>query len=581
MTGFVPRHAWDAVIFIDGDRGFIRFVSPSARKVNFAWENENLPTVLKSYVHSLHDEGVPLFQLDAVSNLAKKALEKELKWKVSTVPTSVYTVNSDCSSLSVHEALKEDEFADALPELYAKLHPYQREGVAFALSRYTNSFQGCGIFDEMGLGKSLQALGVMKFLMQTEESVHTLIVCPGYLRGNWKSEMTKWNVFPPEKIQIMTKLTDRPCYDDTSTVVLASYRWMRENVEHLSQTTLCVYDEAHLLKNAYHTRDRDCSLRYLAARDMVKMVKFTLFLTGTPAPNCPRELYSLLHLINAIPDMLYAEFAFRYCKRYFSRLFFGWHDEGVSAANELRLLQRRYFIRRLAKDHLKGLPDEMRSFVTLPLHGGKAHLKKLAKEREALLEKLQNPSLTDSQRQSTSKKVQFNRTAQLVASAKAKNKSFKQYFTQYLLDHPSREPFIVFAYHEETLLALHTLFGELNVHSRLVYGKTKKTEVSDIIEHFQSGEVEVLILSLAMSAGLNLQVCNTAFFAEVAWSPGVLSQAEKRIHRQGSEHSRVHYIYLFGESPAICEEVYKKCTRKKRTVRTAIESELAAKRQKF
>ena len=79
----MPRHAWDAVIETRGDRGFIRFVSPSARKVNFAWENENLPTVIKSYVHSLQDEGVPLFQLDAVSNLAKNALEKELKYQSS------------------------------------------------------------------------------------------------------------------------------------------------------------------------------------------------------------------------------------------------------------------------------------------------------------------------------------------------------------------------------------------------------------------------------------------------------------------------------------------------------------------
>jgi SWI/SNF-related matrix-associated actin-dependent regulator 1 of chromatin subfamily A len=374
----------------------------------------------------------------------------------------------------------------------------------------------------------------------------------------------------------MIKLVDRPSMGE-HTVVLASYRWMRENAEHLDEFTLCVFDEAHLLKNAHHTRDKDCSLRYLAARRLASRLKFTLFLTGTPTPNCPKELYSLLYLVGAV-HMKYAEFAFRYCKRYFSRLFFGWHDDGVSAKEELKALQRMHFVRRLAADHLRGLPEEMRSFVTLPLQGGKAKLKKHAKERETLLKKLNDPSLTDADRKNTSKRVQFNRTMQLIASAQAKNKSFKQYFMQYLKDHPprsdgTRTPFIVFAYHEETLLALQTLFQELEIVPGLVYGKTPKSEAGDIIRAFQANEIEVLILSLAMSAGLNLQNCNTAFFAEVTWSPGVLAQAEKRVHRQGSAHDRVHYVYLFGESPAICQQVYNKCTRKKRNIEQSLQKE--------
>lgn len=582
MRGFVPRHAWDAVIETRGKKGYLRRVSPSARKVKFTNDNENISTVLKAIMVSLEENGVPLFQLDAVSDLAIEKLHHELQWKVSKVPQCIYSVDNDCQTMSVVDTLKEDEFADAQTELYNVLHPYQREGIAFALSRYENNYRGCGIFDEMGLGKTIQALGVMKYLMGTRDAgqkVHTLIICPGYLRGNWKSEIVKWSVFPETDIQIMTKLSDRPSYVNDCTLVLASYRWMRENLEHLTSTTLCIFDEAHLLKNAHHTRDSDCSLRYLAARDVVKLVKFTLFLTGTPCPNCPKELYSLLFLIGAVPTtMKYAEFAFRYCKRYFSQLFFGWHDDGVSAKNELKLLQKRHFIRRLAKDHLVGLPVEMRSFVTLPLKGGKAKLNKLAKERESLLDKLNDPSLADSKRESISKKVQFNRTKQLIASAEAKNYSFKQYFTQYLLDNPHHgdnygKPFIVFAYHEKTLQSLHAMFENMGVHSKLVYGKTPKEHASEIIEEFQRGELKVLILSLALSSGLNLQVCSTAFFAEVTWSPGVLAQAEKRIHRQGSSHDRVHYIYLFGESPAICEEVYKKCTTKKRNVDCAVQSQ--------
>ena len=570
---FVPRHAWDAVVETRGKRAFLRRVSPQARRFNLKSANNSLK--LRSALAVLEGAGVPLSLLPTVTQIVVPLFADEIGWKVSAVPDSFYAVESFTNETTVCMALSEEEFADSVPELYEVMHPYQREGVAFAMSLHARGQRGCGIFDEMGLGKTLQALGFIKYLVRSSPTpVRTLVVCPGYLRGNWRTEIVKWKVFPEDAVQTMKKLADRPSMDE-HTIVLVSYRWMRENADFLDEFTLCVFDEAHLLKNAHHTRDRDCSLRYLAARSLARRLRFTIFLTGTPTPNCPKELYSLLRLVGTV-DMKYAEFAFRYCKRYFSKLFFGWHDDGVSAEKELKRLQNMHFIRRLAEDHLNGLPEEMRSFVTLPLQGGVAKLKKLAKERERLLQKLNDPSLTNSNRETTAKQVQFNRTMQLIASAQAKNKSFKQYFMQYLRDHPPggdgrRVPFIVFAYHEESLLALQTLFQELDIVPGLVYGKTPKSEAGNIIEAFQANEIEVLILSLAMSAGLNLQNAQTAFFAEVAWSPGVLSQAEKRIHRQGSSPARVHYVYLFGESPAICKDVYEKSQRKKRNIQKSLQ----------
>ena len=162
--------------------------------------------------------------------------------------------------------------------------------------------KGCLIADEMGLGKTLQGLAFCKYLMNTSKSpLSVCVVCPGYLRANWATEIQKWRIMRPgvDVVETMVKLTDRPRFSRDegfmgsvgSAVVLASYRWMRENKEHLAGYDVVIFDECHLLKNGHHTRDRDCSLRYLAARDLVSSVSFTLMLTGTPAPNCPKELY--------------------------------------------------------------------------------------------------------------------------------------------------------------------------------------------------------------------------------------------------------------------------------------------------
>ena len=588
--GFMPRHAWDAVLEVREGRVHLRRVSPSARK----WKTPSDEKWSLTYdmarvtLWLLENDGVPV---EEFNDEHWGIIERELKlsrWNVSRVPLEWYERKNLIAQRKIKEAFyQEGDVQDSVPELHDKMHEYQRDGVAFALALKEMGRKGCLIADEMGLGKTLQALAVCKYLMEeTKTPLRVCVISPGYLRANWATEINKWGILRPDvdRAETMIKLTDRPSgiqNQESSSIVLASYRWMRENKDCLAGYDLVVFDECHLLKNGYHTRDRDCSLRYLAARELVPTVGFVLMLTGTPTPNAPKELFSLLHLTGSLGDMKWAEYAFRYSKRYFSTMFFGWNDDGTSAEQELQQLQEFSCIRRLAKDYLSGLPDEMRSFVTLPLHTGKAKLNKLAKERTALLNKLQNGALTDNERSKHSRQLQFNRTAALVASARAKNRSYKQYFRQYVQDNPfegGAPPFIVFAYHEETILALQGIFEELGVEFGTVYGKTNKQQACETISLFQQGQVSVLILSLAMSAGLNLQRASTAFFAEVTWSPGVLAQAEKRIHRQGSEHARVHYVYLFGEKPAICADVYKKTRDKENKIRKSVRDEGAARR---
>ena len=577
--GFVPNHAWDGVLETRGDRVWLRRVSPQFKRWKLPQTLENAKWSLardmaEITLYLLENEGVPAKDFLGGSKDTWNIVSQRLHlscWKVSRVPQQWQERLALCDRRNEHTSEFQKRVAQSLPDLHSTMHQYQKEGVAFALALKQMGLKGCLIADEMGLGKTMQALAVSKYLFATANSIakKVAVVVPGFLRANWLSEIKKFNILPCEGVEMLLKLKDEP--DATRPghrITIVSYRWMRDNHALLRGYDLLVFDEAHLLKNAYHTRDRDNSQRYVAAKQLVPHVGFTLMLTGTPAPNCPKELYSLLYLIGALGNMKWAEYAFRYCYRYFSRMFFGWCDDGTSAEQELRHLQEVSCIRRLAKDWLHDLPEEMRTFVTLPLSKGKRELFKLAKEREELLKELQGNGLTDQQRSRCSEKMQRNRTQALVASAKAKNHSFKQYFSQHISDYPfgeSTPPFIVFA---------------LGVVHETVYGKTSETDKIDIIQRFQTGQVNVLILSLAMSWGLNLQNANICFFAELTWSPGTLAQAEKRIHRQGSTHTKVHYIYLIGEPPAICAEVYRKCLRKSAKIDKTVRAESQSSSQK-
>lgn len=512
------------------------------------------------------------------------ALQRALgvpSWTFSGVPEERWRARQFVSERRRRASAQKDRVVDFLksapsnsPLSSLRLHDYQLDGVAFVLSLMSMGCAGSVIADEMGLGKTLQALVVMSCLLESNPRLKVLVVCPGYLRLNWVAEASKWGVFRAEP-QLMKKLVDRPVVSDTGpTFVLSSYEWVTSAMElknrHgggecLDGFDLVVFDEAHLLKKQ-GARSQDCSLRNRAAQKLVvpERIGHAMFLTGTPCPNATKEIFSLLRLTGSL-DMPYPEFAFRYCKRYFNTMFTGWDDRGASAVHELKCLQTR-MVRRLAKDHLD-LPDEVDVFVQLETPRTR-EMSKLDRERESLLKTLAKPALTDRERENAAQRMKHNRTMQLVAAGRAKCNPLKRYFRQYLQDYPEGAPFLVFAYHQEVFDALHELFDSLGVPFGCVNGRVAKSEVDDIFAKFYEGGIRVLVLSLAMTAGLNLQLADTAFFAELRWSPGDLRQAQTRICRQGTTHNRVKYVWLFGAP--IDREVYDGCMKKEKTLSKAL-----------
>ena len=70
-------------------------------------------------------------------------------------------------------------------DIYCKMFQYQRDGI----EKVVRCFGGRALIaDDMGLGKTLQALALAKYYGIKK----VLVICPAYLRFNWKSEFDKW-----------------------------------------------------------------------------------------------------------------------------------------------------------------------------------------------------------------------------------------------------------------------------------------------------------------------------------------------------------------------------------------------------
>lgn len=115
--------------------------------------------------------------------------------------------------------------------------PYQRAGIAYCMER-----DGALIGDDMGLGKSIQAVGVINADVDCKR---VLVICPASIKLNWQKELRKWLTRP-----LSVGIAEGSAFPDTDVVIInydivARHRPAIDAIE----WDLLVADESHYLKN--------------------------------------------------------------------------------------------------------------------------------------------------------------------------------------------------------------------------------------------------------------------------------------------------------------------------------------------
>lgn len=105
-----------------------------------------------------------------------------------------------------------------------------------------------------------------------------------------------------------------------------------------------------------------------------------------------------------------------------------------------------------------------------------------------------------------------------------------------------QEKVVVFAHHRAVIGALMKHFGKRAVG---IIGGMKRENRDDAVRQFQEDDnVRLFAGSIrAAGVGLTLTAASHVVFLELDWSPGVMSQAEDRLHRVGQSNSvRIQYF---------------------------------------
>uniref|UniRef100_A0A3Q3K5K4 SWI/SNF-related matrix-associated actin-dependent regulator of chromatin subfamily A-like protein 1 n=1 Tax=Monopterus albus TaxID=43700 RepID=A0A3Q3K5K4_MONAL len=421
-------------------------------------------------------------------------------------------------SLDIPEA----DLSSIDPSLTHSLMPFQREGVNFAVSKQGRLL----LADDMGLGKTVQAICIAAYY---RNEWPLLVVTPSSVRFTWAEAFGRWlPSLSPDSINVVVKAKDNL---RSGLVNIISYDLLSKmgKLQSGPPFSVLIMDESHFLKNIKTARCK-------AALPLLKAAKRVILLSGTPAMSRPSELYTQVLAVRPTLFPRFHEFGMRYCDA--KQNTWGWDYSGSSNLGELKLLlEECLMLRRLKSDVLSQLPAKQRKVVTVTIDGINTSTKAALSAAAKALTK----SYGKKNKEKEALLIFYGHTAE------AKLQAIMEYITDML--ECGREKFLVFAHHKLVLDHITSELGKKNVNFIRIDGSTPSAERQQLCENFQfSTQTCVAVLSItAANMGLTLHSADLVIFAELFWNPGVLLQAEDRVHRIGqTSNVNIHYIVAKG-----------------------------------
>jgi|5B_taG_2_1085324.scaffolds.fasta_scaffold05287_3 SWI/SNF-related matrix-associated actin-dependent regulator 1 of chromatin subfamily A len=439
------------------------------------------------------------------------------------------------------------ELAGKFPE-GLDLYPFQKVAVAFA----EMSNGRCLIGDEMGIGKTISAIGYAAINPKDRPCV---VVCPSNVKFNWKKELSKW--LPTEETQVITKGKDTVEMCD---FVIINYDLMAKKQDELIALAprLVILDESHYIKNS-GSKNKPVK-RTQATLNVAYMSSKVIALSGTAISSRPKEFFNTLNLMRPDQFPSFWDFAQRYCDPWHDG--FGWNFDGASHTKELNERTRDLCIRRLKTEVLPELPPKTRTF--LPIHLEKKERSPYDYAQEEWDQRIDSYYLNGQPLPQGIILQMLNDLRHICGQIKVDYAAewVKQYHNQ------TGKPIVIFTHHRDVLKRMASKLQRVG-NVQTISGDTNSKKRQELVDDFQAGHISVLVCNtIAAKEGITLTAADTVLFIEREWTPTDEEQAEDRIYRIGQESQNVHAVYL--SCAGTIDEHFDRVVEEKRAVVKAI-----------
>jgi superfamily II DNA or RNA helicase len=428
-------------------------------------------------------------------------------------------------------------------------HTYQIETVR----RVLRHFRGRTLLaDEVGLGKTVEAMMVLREYQLRGMVKRALVLVPPALLGQWQGELVSKAGIEPH---VATDVDE--AFWQREGVVLASLALARLP-RHAPAVTavpwdLVIVDEAHHLKN-----------RATQAFKLVDALKsrFLLLLTATPVENDLVELYNLVTLLKPGQLSTLADFKKRFAD-----------PKDPTAARDvprLRALLGEVMVRNTrASSGLSLPPRYVTTIATEPTDQEAAlydavvalfrqHRSTPGARRMADTLMLEAGSSTaavsaslarfDTDNLALAAGLASLRAMARPVTSSAKGNALLDLFTAHALaaKAPQQEKMLVFTRFRETLSEVERIAREAGVEVAVVHGGMERTRKDAAFARFRE-DVPLLLCTDVGSEGQNLQFCHLLVNYDLPWNPMIIEQRIGRIHRYGqTEPVRVYNLAARG-----------------------------------
>ena len=464
-----------------------------------------------------------------------------------------------------------------VPELTLKPYGYQADGIKFLIDRLNNTgFAMNG--DAVGLGKTLQAIGAIKWFKENRGARKILIICKKSIKSQWASEIRRiadWQQVPIF-VTGSTKKKRMKAYEGIQEsrygILITNYHNFLHDDEEINKVNydVCVIDEAHCIKS------RDSKMNKLIGDTVCG--KRTILLTGTPIMSRPDDIYGIVHMV--APDYFgtYEQFKERYIVTEFG--IYGEQIIGAQHLDELQEKIRHFVIMRTAEDVALQLPKRRPAKrISCDMDGVQLRMQEIVQARkdkqdQKKQELMDRYGLTEWTKAEIEKINELGKmyiaTLQFIADDPAvfrymnpergMNKQLQKMLpdsyggsskTDAAVDIVSEivdadEKVIVFCHFASAARMLKAQFDRIPGANTVMYtGAESDEKREENIDAFKNDpECRVIIGTEAMAEGLNLQVSRYVIHYEQADTYAQREQRIGRIRRIGSKYDYIAVIDL-------------------------------------
>lgn len=472
-------------------------------------------------------------------------------------------------------------------DLNFKIKPYKYQdfGIKFLIDRLVNDSMGF-ICDAVGLGKTIQAIGAMKYFLDQDLVKDIVIVCKKSLKTQWAEEISKFvdigaDIYVVEETKAKRlKTYDKVKSNPGKTIAIVNYHSLL-NDSKILKADMVVYDEAHIAKKHDGKINKACM-------QITVNASYCLFMTGTPLMSRPEDLYGIVAIKNKkYFGGSYKKFEDRYLVKSYGRYV---QVVGYKNLNELRDKIQRLILRRTANEVAIDLPKVVELTHKLSMDTKQSEASRMVGERlDEVIDKLDFMSKKTKKTEEDKQDIEklegqvkgFIAMQQIVANNPrlfyfSKSKAIKYGYesvtpgadylsSKYikLLDimeelKEEGQKAIIFTKYETVAKHVADFLDKQKIRSVCYYGMLNQDARDKVVNDFKYNEnVSAFVATDAAAEGLNLQIAGTVIHFDLPFNQAIYDQRNGRARRAGSKHSTVISHNLITEG-TIDETIYNK-----------------------